>query len=511
MKSTLLFLMTILSSIQVFAGFQSKPPMKWGKISPAEFEIVPKGNDANAAAIVLCDYGEIEITNRTFYKRHTRIKILNEDGLRYASVEIPYQTRNRHDVFYDLKAHTLVLENGKVVKYKVESGQIEDIKINDRWSKKKFTFPKASPGTIIEFEYRIASLDFEKLDTWYFQREIPVIWSEIRFDVPTPFIYLVTFVNNRPLAPDEESVFGEKLKWLYNTKDRVRHFELANEKYLLYNTNESRYKVWALNNTRKKIVMKNLPGLAVVPDAQKPVSSYYPQLRFDLFESSGNVPRSLRPLLLTTHSDYERRSEWSAMHDPSEFIGYVHFRLKTWQQFNADLLEDERFGDFLRKSAGPVMALNENADELSRINTIYLYVQREYKWDGQFSLYASQGFKDFMEKKSGSSADLNLILINLFRQHGIKSDPVLIRTSDLGLPERMYPVKNQFNHVIASAEIGGKRYLFDVTSRSLELNKLNRLDIGTAGWVVNKDNPGWIETFPAENSKQNDSSPVFNL
>ncbi|HLO58227.1 MAG TPA: DUF3857 domain-containing protein [Bacteroidales bacterium] len=511
MKNLAIYFLMLFTSVHAYAGFRSKEPVKWGKINPAEFSIQPAGSDANAPAIVLCDYGNIEISNRTFYNRHTRIKILNNEGLRYASVEIPYQSKNKHDVFYELKAQTLVLENGKVLTYKVEPSQIEDVKINDQWSKKKFTFPMVKPGVVIEYTYNLASLDFEKLDTWYFQRDIPVIWSEIRFNVPPPFTYLVSFENNRNLDAGEEGIYGEKLQWLYNTKARPRHFQMVQDNYLLFNTSENRYKVWALNDVRKKIIMKNLPGLNTSAGKQ-PVNYYYPQVRFDLFESSGNLPRAFRPLLLTTHDDYEYRGDMNALMNTSEYVGYVHYRMKTWSQFNDNLLKSENFGDYLIKSLGKANTLPASANELERVDAVYRFVKENFAWNGQYSDRAAQPFKNFMETRKGSSAELNLVLVNLFRQYGIQSDPVLIRTSDLGLPEKMFPVKNQFNHVIASAQIGGKTYLFDVTSNSGELNHLNKMDLGTSGWIVRKDNPGWIETFNAEGGKKIDEEiPIFEL
>lgn len=505
-------MLMLIASVPAYAGFRSKLPVKWGKINAAEFSIIPAGTDTNAPAVVLCDYGDIEITNRTFYTRHTRIKILNQDGLKYATVEIPYRTKNNHDRFYELKAQTLELRDGQILKHRVEAGQIEDIRINNQWSKKKFTFPGVAPGTIIEYTYEIASLDFEKLDTWYFQREIPTIWSEFRFNVPSPFTYLVSYINNRALGPDEESVYGEQLQWMYSTKARKRHFDLLDKNFLLFNTSENRYKVWALNNMRKKIVMKNLPGLSDSPDS-KPISVLYPQVRLDLFESSGSLPRAFRPLLLTTHDNYDDLNEWSMIHGSSEYIGYVHFRLKTWEQFTNNLLAQERFGNYLMLNAGIKKdIIAGNTDELTKINAIIHHVKSVYTWNGEYSQYAGQDFKDFMKTKIGSSAEMNLLLINFFRQAGIESDPVLIRTADLGLPEKMFPVKNQFNHVIATALIGGKTFLFDVTSDTGALNMLNRADIGTSGWVVRKNNPGWIETFEVEDKKATDPDiPVFQL
>jgi len=501
MKIRISIILIMLSTIGAFGGFGEKYPIRFGKISISEFSVLPRGIDSAAPAVVLCDLGDIEISNRTFYTRHTRIRIMNEAGLRYASVEIPFQTRNRHDDFYELKARTVVLENGKMQAYKVLPGQIENIKINERWSIRKFTFPHAKPGAIIEYKYTLASLDFENLDTWYFQREIPTLWSELRFQVPPPFVYLVTFENNRTLTPEEEQGFGNRLQWLYETGQRRRRAELAGNHDLLFATPENRYKVWAMNNMRKKIVMKNLPGLSDVAGEQS-VADFYPRVRFDLFESSGNLPRSFRRLLLTTRNDYETRGEWTLMHDRTAIPGYIHFRLKTWSQFNAVLLDHERFGKYLMKYA-PVGQLkdsigSESRDEAKRLVSVYQYIKNNFRWNGELNMYANQEFKDFIRNRTGSSAEINLMLVNLLRHAGLKADPLLVRTKDLGMPEKMYPVKNQFNHVIAVAEIRGKQFLLDATSNSPDLKKLNQKDIGTQGWIVREKDPGWIEIFSQE-------------
>ena len=168
---------------------------------------------------------------------------------------------------------------------------------------------------------------------------------------------------------------------------------------------------------------------------------------------------------------------------------------------------------YLHKTTGKTLAaVDGKSNELEKVNTIYQYVKSQFTWNGEFAAMATQDFKKFLEARKGSSAEMNLILVNLLRQHGIKSDPVLIRTSNLGMPEKMYPVKNQFNHIIATAEIGGSTYLFDITSNSTELNKLNKLDLGTEGWLVREDNYGWIETFPAGKKIPVDEDiPVFKL
>ena len=119
MKAYIYILICLIFTLPAFAGNSDKYPIRWNKISEAEFQVKPTGRDSTAAAIVLCDFGNIEVTNRTFYSRHTRIKILNNEGLRYATVEIPFQSREQHDDFTNIKARTLIMENGKIKSYKV--------------------------------------------------------------------------------------------------------------------------------------------------------------------------------------------------------------------------------------------------------------------------------------------------------------------------------------------------------------------------------------------------------
>jgi hypothetical protein len=516
MKAIHVLILMMLVYLPAQAGFREKPPIRYGKVSKAEFSINSFRNDTTMPAIVLCDFGSIEISNRTFYTRHTRIKIINEKGFKYATVEIPYQTRNRHDDIMELKASTFNLENGNIITYKVPLGQMEVRKINDNWSVRRFTFPNVKPGAILEYKYTIASLDFERLDDWYFQREIPTLWSEIRFVVPPPFFYLVTFRNNRQLSSFEDLEYAKKLQWLFDSKPRARRNELARNDRLLFATSENRFKVWVLNNTKKKIVMKNLPGLSGKIEGLRP-ADYYPQVRFTLFESSGNLPREFRPLLITTSDEYDTRSQWELYYDPMTVAGYIHFRLKTWSEMNDMLLNNERFGLYLVRNTSSNTLIDSILTgcrtEADKIRAIVQFVRKSFKWNGEYSMLAQQDFKDFLRKRAGSSAEINLFLVNMLQRGGIKADPLLIRTSDLGMPEKMYPVRGEFNHVIALAEVDGVQCMLDATGGPADIYMLNPLDIGTTGWIVRDHDPGWIEIFSPANKtgKSEETPPVFQF
>jgi hypothetical protein len=204
------------------------------------------------------------------------------------------------------------------------------------------------------------------------------------------------------------------------------------------------------------------------------------------------------------------------MHDRMLFTGYIHYRLKTWSQFNTSLLNNERFGSYLVKNVGGSALIDSllrgRRSGQEKIIAVYNFVQNSFKWNGEYALYARQDFKNFLSNRTGSSAEINLLMVNLLQRAGIRADPLLIRTADLSLPEKLYPVKDQFNHIIALAKIDGVQYLMDATSRSSDGNKLNIKDIGTQGWIVREDNPGWIEIFAREVRRvDNEETPIFKL
>ena len=475
-------------------SYSEKLPIKWGRIAKSEFEIKSFRGDTSVDAIILCDFGDIRITNRTFYTRHVRIKILNSNGLKYATIEIPYQVKNKHDDILTLKAQTYNLEDGEIVKYKSKSREYSDVKVDDKWRKKIIKLPNVSTGSIIEYYYTIASLDFIRLDDWYFQSEIPTLWSEIRFDVPDPFIYLVTYQKGKYLSAEEEKQFSKKLEWLYNTKRLKRRIELAKKDRVLYESTDNDYRVYVINKMKKKIIMRNLPGIKSA-DGFISVKDYYPKLKFHLFESSGRLPWIYRPLIFTTLDDYETRSKWELWHTYRQ-TGYIHYQLDTWAEMNDKMLESDLFGMQLLKHFNYVpifdSILKGKNSSKEKMIAIYDFVSQTMSWNGQYSVYLYRGLTEPFSKKTGTSSEINMLMIYLLKRAGLDADPVLLRTNDLGMPETVYPVYYQFNHVIAMVSIDGQTYLLDAIDSSKPYNILPEKDLSTKGWIVNKNNFGWL-------------------
>ncbi len=182
-----LFVSTLLSG--------QKDPMKWGKISQAEVDLNIVEFDSSASAVVLCDYGKINVTRGggVIIRRHTRIKILKEDGKDYANVLIPFYHKGGSEQITTNHAQTINIINGKPEMTKVGKKDFFKVKRNEAWSELRFTFPEVQVGSIIEYSYTTASENYTNLESWIFQNDIPTIKSQVFANIGAGLNYNIMF------------------------------------------------------------------------------------------------------------------------------------------------------------------------------------------------------------------------------------------------------------------------------------------------------------------------------
>lgn len=133
------------------------------------------------------------------------------------------------------------------------------------------------------------------------------------------------------------------------------------------------------------------------------------------------------------------------------------------------------------------------------MDLIFNEVKNTIRWNGQYNFFTTEtNQKAILTKKSGNSAEVNLLLLGLLQQAGIKSYPVLISTRKNG-KHPGYPVLSTFNHVIVAAESGNKRYLMDATDRNNSIGLLSIEDLNHKGLRLDlsSETAAWITLEPA--------------
>src|SRR5205814_8734511 len=106
-------------------------------------------------------------------------------GLDRANIHIPYYNYRSAEHIKNLTAQTYNLDaSGNMITSKVEKKLIYDKKINSRHSEQVFTFPEVKSGSIIEYKYSVEASGFRGLLDWYFQKSIPVKFSQYTINFP---------------------------------------------------------------------------------------------------------------------------------------------------------------------------------------------------------------------------------------------------------------------------------------------------------------------------------------
>ncbi|MCX2575028.1 DUF3857 domain-containing protein [Pedobacter sandarakinus] len=451
LKLLFLLLCAGLSSSYAQTKKTVKKEFKFGKVDNTEFETKASGPDSASAAIKLFDVGncyfEINASTGSFvyvFERHLRYKILTKSGYDLANFKVnlfKQSNQAKEDLNY-MDAATYNLVDGKIAVSKLNKDAKFTEEFNKNYVIKKFALPNVKEGSIIEFKYKIKSDFIFTLRGWQFQSNIPTLWSEYNVKIPEYFNYKHNTSGYYPIhRPIHESVNATYISGISST------------------ANYDQY------------IAENVPALKEEPMITT-MDDYIPKISFEL--RATNFPNDV-------YRDYNG----------------------SWGQIIANLDADENFGAFVYRNAYAKSVLpgilKGEKDSLRVINQVFDYVKHNVKWNEENALYTTQtNPKNVFEKKTGSSADINLSLLSLLREAKIDAFPVLLSTRKNG-EHPGFPVISGFNNVVLLAKVGNKMYLLDGTDKDLPIGMINEQSLSHKGFLINMKGQigNWISTEPA--------------
>jgi len=414
-----------------------------GRIDQADLEMKDCSFDPGADAVKLIDWGNVfyrrgkDFFNTVFEKRE-RIKILKEAGLSYANVSIPYFDQNNEEQILDIVAYTYNLdESGKVKKTEVNKSSIYTKRINKQYSKMIIAFPEVKPGSVIEYKYSMQRQTMGQIKDWYFQDRIPTRYSEYQINVPAIFHFTV-----QPSVVDSLDV----------------QEDVTDENIAL---NDGMYTVKLL---KKNYSMYNLKGIRDEP-----------------FMGSAN--------------DYLQRLEFQ-LSQVEIADGRLQDLRKRWSDIITELMKDEDFGLKLDKrlpQADSLLdAVSHQTEMMDKMRSVFQFVRKKMKWNEEESIYSFQGASNTWNRGTGTSGDINLLLVNLLRTAGINASPILFSTRENGLLNEAFPFVNQFNTVMAYISVADKFYVLDATDKFSGMHLYPQSVVNTKGFVITGNDGKWI-------------------
>ncbi len=188
-------------------------------------------------------------------------------------------------------------------------------------------------------------------------------------------------------------------------------------------------------------------------------------------------------------------------------VGYYKEFSTTWEAVNNQLLEDDKFGMalqgclFLNDKVKEIKA--SNASPMDQLIAAHEFVKQSVKWNEYEAIYVSnQGLADAFRDKTGNSADVNLILVQMLKKLDFKVSPLALSTRSNGFLSPVYPSLDQLNYVVAYVWIDDKPYFADATEENLPVGILPDRCLNLMGRIIEHGRVSeWIDLIPVRKEK----------
>lgn len=425
----------------MFIDAQKHAFLEHPKFNDADLSRQKPALDENAPAEILYKSLHFSIDNNTgnlIKQAFYRIKIYDKDKAEdWLNLEIPlYQNGSDQETLSKIKAFTYNLENGASIATKVDKSSKYKSKESKYVAITKFAFPNVKNGSVIEYQYEVTSPFLYIIPEILIETDTPSLYTEYVLDSPSNISYNVNYTGF--LNPKYREV----------------------EERTMYGTNYRTY----------RFGYENVKGFKT----EKFVSN-----------------------------DRNYRTKISAELHSTNFRELKLYS-SSWEQIKERLYDNEDFGGELKKTKlareNMPAGISGISNETEKANAIFNYVKNTFTWNKDQGLYVEDGIKKMLETKTGNAAEINLFLVMLLREAGIKADPLTISTVSHGLINITSPNVSNMNFVIAAIKTKDGFHLYDATSKQSAIDQLPPRDWNQFGILISKDKVQQLSMVNAKTS-----------
>lgn len=415
---------------------------KFGKIDTADLLMKQCPFDNSADAMNLVDYqrAKFELAQGGYYadiERWVRVKIFKPGGFKYASIIIPYLSKERLTTVKDIEAFTYNIDsNGNVVTENVGRKEMFKEKSKEGTGSIRFAFADVKPGTVVEYRYILQENNFMFLEPWVFQDVIPTRLSvcNLKYDgnisVSTRLHTSFTFETDQDTvkAPDG---YYKKITFYY--------------------------------------LMRDVPAFRVEP------------LMSSLTDNLQRIEFSVRPS--RSYSLFSNRD-----------VGVD----AKWTIYSFQLMMSPYFGQQLDIEIPGTQPAIDSIKKLpsveDKINAVVQLVKNTIQWNNSTSIFADNLATVWTEDKAGGRAEINLAIVNLLRKTGVKCYPLLISTKHHGKTDTHFATLSQFNGVdiMVVDSLAKNNYVFDGTQKYQPYNVPPFNILNRSAYLVDTRNSRWL-------------------
>ena len=418
--------------------------------------------DTAASVVIISDIGwshfnfeHAQYGIELIFERRIIVKIIDSDGYGWADFAIPlYRGSDHEEEAMEIKGYTYKLERGKLEKTKLRRESIFREETNRNWKKIKITMPDIHEGSVYELSYKVSSPFIFNLQSWTFQFEVPVIYSEYQVDVPEYLHYNKNLRGYHPISEHHTDAKDGAInsRAILGRPNYQRGGTVSNREAFRYTEYIERW------------IAKDVPAFIQEPYLTN-ADNFKTALTFEL--GSTKFPNEL----------------------PETYTS-------TWEAITEILRGHEDFGQAIERSAflKKIMAsvLDGSGTPRETILKIHEYVKDKMKWNDRSSIFTSGSLKSTHNDGIGNCADINLLLIAMLREAGQEAYPVVLSTRSNGMVYPTTPTITSFNYVIAAYKLGDQLILVDATEPLADLGVLPMRCLNGDGRLITESGGKWI-------------------
>lgn len=403
--------------------------------------------DPEAAALVVYEntevYYQLNATTADFEiitEYEVRIKLFTQEGISSAEISIPFykgQNRTLSEEVRNLTAWTYNAEGNQILKNKLSKDYIFTEDVTENLKRIKFAMPAVKAGSVIEYKYKFISPFYYYPKDILFQRTIPVQYSSFRIKIPEYFKF------NR----------------------EIKGYEPIEVKINPVNMNFM-YKGNTLTCSGDEIVAK---------------TTDLPALKDENF--------------VWNYNDFKARIDFEIQSVQIPGVYYKDFS-QTWTKVIEELNKYEFFGrqfnnkNIFKEDLPSVLA--GKTSDTDSIRAVLNLVRSKVKWNNQNTLRIENQSKALKEG-SGSSGEINSLLLNALRNAGFAAYPVAMSLRSKGRIPITYPSINNLNYFIVCVNSGEKTYYLDGTRSYTDINIIPTDCLVDKALIIFPNNFDWID------------------
>ncbi len=428
----------LLATLSLNAQEQQILETKFGRLVEGDLERLPPPLDSAAEAYVLYDryatHLDLNGANElvTVSEVHRRVKLLRPSSFGRADVALYYPIDGGAIDNLDALVH---LPTGGVIKLK--SGDFVKEKADDDTRVIKWTFPQVTEGAIIEYRYRRVSPNYLLLTRYFFQEDIPIRYGEYRATLPRTFRYI-------NIGRATNFHFLEKETNFRNFLGRSTSIDVTTMGYY------------------------DMPAYKEQPNVNN-FEDYLPSTNYQLM--SYTDPSGAKTDIY---------SSWE------ETVRELHTRTDFGKAYT-----NRSFSGSAWKETEPL--LEGLSTEKEKAAALYDFVTKRIKWNGTYWWTSAATPNKVLNKGTGTSGEMTMLLLALLHRAGIEAFPALVSLRGTGEPITIYPILRQFNHVLIAADLDGEQVILDPNTPSRPMGLPRSASLNGQVMVMEPDNPHWID------------------